>query len=236
MDHVFSKHDSFYLPYQWNAQSWMQYGGETEDQLTDWTTLLALGDRVSARKLRLFLCACCRHMWPRIAQEVHRRSVEIGELFADGLVTDEVRKATHELADQTIGAGHSCCVPCSSEQVSVKTVRSDAKNAAGPQVKQGSLEKDIAFTRHNQVHNALLLRDVFGDIFRPVAFFPEWRTGTAVSLAHTMYESRDHSPMPILADALQDAGCEDEDVLNHCRGSGPHVRGCWVVDAVLAKE
>jgi hypothetical protein len=236
MDPVFAKHDSFYLPHQWNAQSWMQYGGEAKDQLTDWTTLLALGDRVSARKLRLFLCACCRHMWPRIAQEVHRQSVEIGELFADGLVTDDVRKATYDLAKRTIGAGHSCCVPCSSEQVSVKTVRFEAKCAAGPQVKQGSLEKDIAFTRHNQLHNALLLRDVFGDIFRPVVFSPAWRADTVVSLARTMYDSREFSAMPILADALQDAGCDNCDILDHCRGPGPHVRGCWVVDLVLGKE
>jgi hypothetical protein len=51
-----------------------------------------------------------------------------------------------------------------------------------------------------------------------------------------MYESRDFGAMPILADALQDAGCEDAAILGHCRGAGPHVRGCWVVDLVLGKE
>jgi hypothetical protein len=51
-----------------------------------------------------------------------------------------------------------------------------------------------------------------------------------------MYESRYFAPMPILADALLDAGCEDARVLGHCRSSGPHVRRCWVVDAILAKE
>jgi hypothetical protein len=50
-----------------------------------------------------------------------------------------------------------------------------------------------------------------------------------------MYEGRDFGPMPILADALQDAGCEDVSILGHCRGPGPHVRGCWVVDMVLGK-
>ena len=59
--------------------------------------------------------------------------------------------------------------------------------------------------------------------FRPVTFAPEWRTDTAVALARQMYESRDFSAMPILADALQDAGCDNDDVLNHCRGEGPHV-------------
>jgi hypothetical protein len=51
-----------------------------------------------------------------------------------------------------------------------------------------------------------------------------------------MYDSRDFGAMPILADALQDAGCDNEDILDHCRGPGPHVCGCWVVDLVLGKE
>jgi hypothetical protein len=83
---------------------------------------------------------------------------------------------------------------------------------------------------------AALIRDIFANPFRPVAFSPEWRTNTAVSLARQMYESRDFSAMPILADALQDAGCDNEDVLNHCRHPGVHVRGCWCVDLLLGKE
>ena len=82
-----------------------------------------------------------------------------------------------------------------------------------------------------------LLRDIFGNPFRPVAFDAAWRTSTAVALAARMYESREFSAMPILADALQDAGCDNDDVLNHCRDTNTtHVRGCWVVDLVLGKE
>jgi hypothetical protein len=81
-----------------------------------------------------------------------------------------------------------------------------------------------------------ILRDIFGNPFRPITFAPDWCTSTAVALARQMYDSRDFSAMPILADALQDAGCENTDILNHCRGEGPHVRGCWVVDQVLGKE
>ncbi|MBM3981841.1 MAG: hypothetical protein FJ304_16510 [Planctomycetes bacterium] len=79
------------------------------------------------------------------------------------------------------------------------------------------------------------MRCIFGNPFRPVAFDPAWRTDTAVALARQMYESREFSALPILADALQDAGCDNEDVLNHCREPGTHVRGCWVVDLVLGK-
>jgi hypothetical protein len=72
---------------------------------------------------------------------------------------------------------------------------------------------------------------------RTMIKFPSWRTDTAVTLARQMYESRDFSAMPILADALQDAGCDDEHTLNHCRDMhAVHVRGCWVVDLVLGKE
>ena len=86
-------------------------------------------------------------------------------------------------------------------------------------------------------HNLVLFRCVFGNPFRPVSFSPTWRTSTALTLASQMYESRDFSLMPILADALQDAGCEDEQLLSHCRNPrATHVRGCWVVDLVLGKE
>jgi hypothetical protein len=79
-----------------------------------------------------------------------------------------------------------------------------------------------------------LLRDIFGNPFRSIAFAPEWRTDTAGSLARTMYDSRDFGAMPILADALQDAGCDSEEILSHCRDPKQvHVRGCWVVDLVL---
>ncbi|HVL14590.1 MAG TPA: hypothetical protein VM529_18600 [Gemmata sp.] len=82
---------------------------------------------------------------------------------------------------------------------------------------------------------AQLLRDIFGNPFRPATLDSSWLTSTVAALTQQMYESRDFSAMPILADALQDAGCTSDDILNHCRGDGPHVRGCWVVDLVLSK-
>jgi hypothetical protein len=83
---------------------------------------------------------------------------------------------------------------------------------------------------------AALLRDIFGNPFRPVALDPSWLTSTVVALAEGIYQDRAFDRMPILADALQDAGCDNEAILNHCRQPGEHVRGCWVVDLVLAKE
>jgi hypothetical protein len=82
-----------------------------------------------------------------------------------------------------------------------------------------------------------VLREIIGNPFRPVTLDPAWRTSTVVALAQQMYESRDFSAMPILADAVQDAGCDTADILTHCRDPQQvHVRGCWVVDLVLGKE
>jgi hypothetical protein len=69
------------------------------------------------------------------------------------------------------------------------------------------------------------VREIFGNPFRPVTFSPKWQTGTALSLARWIYESRNFSPVPILADALQDAGCENEEILNHSRRTGLHIWG-----------
>jgi hypothetical protein len=78
-----------------------------------------------------------------------------------------------------------------------------------------------------------IARDVLGYPEAVVSFDPAWRTGTTVAFARTLYEGRDFSGMPILADALQDAGCEDAEVLGHCRSDRPHYRGCWVLDHIL---
>jgi hypothetical protein len=88
-----------------------------------------------------------------------------------------------------------------------------------------------------EVAQVALVRDIFGNPFRPAAFDPAWRTSDALLLARGIYEERAFDRMPILADALQDAGCTNEDVLSHCRDPQQvHVRGCWVVDLVLGKE
>jgi hypothetical protein len=113
-----------------------------------------------------------------------------------------------------------------------------AKYLAVCDFKQGELQHD-GVTYNDGVRS---LRTIFTPVgagskrpYSPVTFAPEWRTEAAVGIAAKMYDSRDFGNMPILADALQDAGCEHADILAHCRGDGPHVRGCWVVDLVLGK-
>lgn len=92
-------------------------------------------------------------------------------------------------------------------------------------------------TRHDEIAQQFAneFRDVAGDPFRPVAFDPAWRTEAVVGLATGIDESGAYERLPILADALQEAGCEDEQVLTHARGPGPHVRGCWLIDRILGR-
>jgi hypothetical protein len=83
--------------------------------------------------------------------------------------------------------------------------------------------------------HANCLRDICGNPFRPVTLDPSWRTSTVVALAQAIYQENAFDQMPILADALQDADCDNEDILNHCRQPGEHCRGCWVLDLTLGK-
>jgi hypothetical protein len=82
----------------------------------------------------------------------------------------------------------------------------------------------------------VLLRDIFGNPFRPVTLDPRWLTSSVLDLARVIYDERAFERMPVLADALMDAGCDNDHILVHCRGDSPHVRGCWVVDLLLGKE
>jgi hypothetical protein len=90
--------------------------------------------------------------------------------------------------------------------------------------------------RTEQAEQAGLMRDIFGNPFRPVRLDPRWQTTAVVALARTIYEERRFQDMPVLADALEETGCIDEAILRHCREPGEHVRGCWLLDLVLGKK
>src|SRR5262249_44692480 len=84
-----------------------------------------------------------------------------------------------------------------------------------------------------EAREADLLRAIFGNPFRPVAIDPSWLSwngGTLPEMARAIYDERRFEELPVLADALERAGCADRDILAHCRGPGEHVRGCWVLD------
>lgn len=83
---------------------------------------------------------------------------------------------------------------------------------------------------------AVFVREIFGNPFRPVVIDPRWQTSTVVDLARSVYDEKAFDRMPILADALMDGGCDSEPIIEHCRQSTEHLRGCWVVDLLTGRE
>ena len=96
---------------------------------------------------------------------------------------------------------------------------------------------DDFYAGHGEaLFQADLFREILGNPFRPISFDPAWQTPTAEAIAAGCYADRDFSRLPVLADALDDAGCDAAELLAHLRGPGPHVRGCWALDLVLGKS
>jgi hypothetical protein len=95
-------------------------------------------------------------------------------------------------------------------------------------------------SREERQAQATLLHDLFGNPFRSSSRLPPhvlaWNDGTVLHVARGIYDKRVFDSLPILADALLDAGCDNETLIQHCRSEGPHVQGCWAVDLILGKE
>ena len=210
-----------------------------------------LRGRVSDRRLRLFICGCCRHMPDAYVSEEEIESIEYGERYADGEVTLDYLnsyRANRPARFHTNGLNWytsaikrlTLCRKKMLLQSALNSVSTTAHARVAAVFGDYQHEKKEARRVATLIERrfvAGIVCDVFRNLIRPTALDPVWRTDTVLSLAQGMYESRDFSAMPILADALQDAGCENEDVLNHCRDEkAVHVRGCWVVDLVLGKE
>jgi hypothetical protein len=217
----------------------------------------------SRRKYRLFGCACCRRIWHFLTHENSRRSIEFTEGWADGLVSDdEVYRAcdaaydaeySHEdlglpapSAQHRSAAMAATCISRDISEVECEDAADDAAGYAAEAVAGGmEFRPGGGLTECGADHKALyaiecaeqcrLLRCIFGNPFQVISPDPSWGTPNAVILTRTMYETRDFTAMPLLADLLEETGCPKE-VSAHCRGPGPHARGCWVVDLLLGRE
>ena len=189
----------------------------------------------SDRKGRLLSCSCLRLVWDELFDVRCRRAVEVAERFADGSASEYERMVAAGEARDAEKAPSLPSSPLTNHffAVAAKMCLLRKPNAGGV------CHFVSAFARGRKgikMEIATLTREVVGNPFRPIRFHPAWRTETAVLLARRMYESRDFGAMPILADALQDAGCDADDLLAHCRDPhAVHVRGCWAVDLVLGK-
>jgi hypothetical protein len=189
------------------------------------------------RKPRLLAVACFRravaHECAKAFEEPDEQLIDLtkridfAERIADGLaVAPDEREHRLEL--------HSSILPGASSPLEWA-----AHNIADPSAWDAMSGVMLALADEwsdaEAVHGAALVRDVYGNPFCPVALDSSWLASSVVALAEGIYQERAFDRMPILADALQDAGCDNADILNHCRGEGPHIRGCWVVDLLLGK-
>ena len=208
--------------------------------------------RNRSRKLRLFAVACCRRVWHLLPNEVSRHAVVIAERYADKLVkTAELKVAFAEAGGETGGeALRKGCNPAGpvarmNPPIVAFWASLNAHSLAGHYDDFGTRLERYQSDRSDLEQQAQtdLSRDVFGNPFRPVSIESIWLTTTVTSLALAAYEERimpsgelDPARLAVLSDALEDAGCDNAEILEHLRSPGPHVRGCWVVDLMLGKK
>jgi hypothetical protein len=210
--------------------------------------------RRSGRKLWLFACACIRLVWPWWSVPRILQAVESIESQADGGPWKKHASCSPPTF-RKMPEGAAClgCAAYFAEmgpipQALRKVVNFTAgayQYAVAPGGDSASLI--AAYTRADAVQ-ASFLRDIFGFLpFRPFPpISPAWLTwngGIVPRLAHAIYENRDlpsgmldRARLLVLADALEEAGCTDAALLDHCRSEGPHLRGCWPVDLLLGKK
>jgi hypothetical protein len=219
----------------------------------------------SGRKMRLFACACYHRIRRLLPNPLARVAVEVAEQVADGVVPAQelghftacLRRSLDALEGRwraSRGAERRAILP-THEALALGLVAlweeapkaayyasSNAYLAFAGISHPGAVPSDprFAFSQAaEEKSQADILRCIFGHLFRPptiVPAVPVWNDGTARKLAQSIYEERAFDRLPILADALEDAGCTDAAILEHCRGPGPHVRGCWAVDLLLGKS
>jgi hypothetical protein len=198
--------------------------------------------REHPRKGRLFAVACCRRIWHLLADPRSRAAVEVAEEYAEGRATKDQLQAAAAAAQ----AAHADAfrargkVGASAEWAAEFTAAVDAWFAA-------THASNFAYVaagdglRPGPEHTAQahLLRCVFGPLpFRVVLVersWLKWNRGMVTRLATTIYDEFAFDRLPILADALEEAGCTDADILGHCRSDEAHTRGCWPVDLILDK-
>jgi hypothetical protein len=196
--------------------------------------LVFLRGKASHRKLRLFAVACCWRIGVWL-NDLGKRAVEVAEQFADGLVSEQACIDCRDAAYDPYAETDLGYQPASSSAVySATGPREHFIDSVRYVVRSCRLL--LTYSGTESEIQANLLRGIFGNPFRPVTLNPAWRTSNVTALAQSIYDDRAFDRLPILADALEDAGCDNADILNHCRQPGEHVRGCWVVDLVLGKE
>jgi hypothetical protein len=216
--------------------------GSKEDAMTEaeWlestnpdAMLRHIWNRTSARKLRLFACAWVRSRWDLFPDPRSRAAVITGERYADGFVAEDerqqVREAAFRVGAEMRAAGEM--LKAYETLYAQKCVEEElwcviAIDLYGPDTGQLNYPPECVY----------LLSEIFGNPFRPVDFDPCGLTSAAHSLAQYIYEERCFQETPILADALEEGGLANPEILEHFRQNGEHFLGCWALDLVLGKS
>jgi hypothetical protein len=203
--------------------------------------LCHLRDRASERKLRLFVCGCWRRFWHLLTDERTRQAVAVGERHADGLAgADELataRQAPGPWGVEVAWTGLGRLWPYRDSSWTSDMAETVA-SAAGV---WGSAAWETAREAAARLQCAIV-RDLFGNPFQPVTLDPAWLTADVVALARAASAERilprgelDPARLVVLADALEEAGCTEQALLDHLRGPGRHVQGCFALDLLLGK-
>jgi hypothetical protein len=216
--------------------------------------LNCLPEKMSERKLRLFAVACCRHIGDLLYDGRCWQAVKTAELFADDLATAAELNAAEVAASDYIAARerryHFPWPIARSQDLNPVDQAADAalacawksaRHAARASASQAAnAARSATLSRPRTLESAVLcdlLRDILGNPFgAPPVLSSNFLTLTVRAIARTIYEERCFVDLPILADALEEAGCTNTEILDHCRRRGPHARGCWALDLVLGKS
>jgi hypothetical protein len=181
------------------------------------------------RKIRLFCCACCHRISHLLTDPRDQAALRIAESFAEKPGTFRLDKRPRVVCGAVAGAVDGCAI----------TTPHNARALIYSNALRQSLPPEPPHDTENAAQ-AHLFRDVFGNPFRPLPTIDPtwltWNTRMVAKMARSAYDDRAFDRLPILADALEDAGCTDAAILEHLRVPGPHVRGCWVVDLLLGKK
>lgn len=190
--------------------------------------------RCGERKLLLFGVACCRRLWG-LLDPVCRDLICKAEDCAEGKLAPEQLHEAHESAS-LISMGVDVLLRTTGELPALGANReSDPWADLLSGLKFAQRESGQAMFKE-RIEQAQLVREVFGNPFRCAEFPCEWRTEAVARLARTAFDEHAWHLLPVLADALEKAGCFDGELLRHCRQGGSHYRGCWATDLVLGKS
>ncbi|WP_246523524.1 hypothetical protein [Gemmata palustris] len=208
---------------------------------------------VTDRKIFLYDIACARHVLPLRDNELLRRTVELATEAAEGTewlktrflsTSGSIREALREYGPPPECLPRPPLDDLTRAALELASALAHQENPGARVRWMGGAAAEVASVASgdpgsNPIADTQItfLRDVFENVVWLASIKRTWSTSTVLALAKQMYDSRDFSVMPILADALQDAGCDNVNILNHCRDADQiHVRGCWVVDLLLGKK